>query len=41
MPILIEYNTFYQNIDMQMFTGPFFGEFTDEIFALGLNSNRP
>ncbi|MFP4845899.1 sugar-transfer associated ATP-grasp domain-containing protein [Winogradskyella sp. PE311] len=35
-PILIEYNTFYQNIDMQMFTGPFFGEFTDEIFALGL-----
>jgi hypothetical protein len=36
MPILIEYNTFYQNIDMQMFTGPFFGKFTDEIFALGL-----
>lgn len=40
MPILIEYNPFYQNIDMQMFTGPFFGEFTDEIFAFGLNSNR-
>ncbi|BAO77624.1 sugar-transfer associated ATP-grasp domain-containing protein [Winogradskyella sp. PG-2] len=35
MPVLIEYNTFYQNIDMQMFTGPFFGKFTDEIFALG------
>lgn len=34
-PILIEYNTFYQNIDLQMFTGPFFGKFTDEIFALG------
>ena len=38
-PILIEYNTFYQNIDLQMFTGPFFGEFTDEIFTLGLKSD--
>ncbi|WP_412561074.1 sugar-transfer associated ATP-grasp domain-containing protein [Winogradskyella sp. MIT101101] len=39
LPILIEYNTFYQNIDLQMFTGPFFGEFTDEIFRLGLKTN--
>lgn len=36
MPILIEYNTFYQNLNMQMFTGPLFGECTDEILALGL-----
>ena len=35
LPILIEYNTFYQSIDMQMFTGPFLGKFTNEIFALG------
>lgn len=36
MPILIEYNTFYQSLNMQMFTGPLFGEYIDEILALGL-----
>lgn len=36
MPILIEYNTFYQNIDLQMFNGPLLREYTDEILALGL-----
>lgn len=34
-PILIEYNTLYQSIDMQMFMGPFLGDFTDEILYLG------
>lgn len=36
MPILIEYNTFYQSIKMQFYAGPLFGKFTDEILALGL-----
>ena len=34
-PILIEYNTLYQSIDMQMFMGPFLGDFRDEILYLG------
>jgi hypothetical protein len=36
MPILIEYNTFYQNVNMQQFTGPLFGEYANEILTLGL-----
>ena len=36
MPILVEYNTFYQSVNMQEFTGPIFGEYVDEILALGL-----
>ena len=36
MPILIQYNKFYQNLNMQMFTGPLFSKFIDEILAKGL-----
>lgn len=35
MPVLIEYNTYKQGIDLQMATGPLFGKFADEILALG------
>jgi hypothetical protein len=40
MPILIEYNTFYQNVNMQQFTGPLFGEYANEIFDLSLESKK-
>ncbi len=33
-PILIEYNTIGQGVDLQIANGPLFGEFTDEILAL-------
>lgn len=36
-PVFIEYNTYYQDIDLHQITnGPLFGEFTDEILKLGL-----
>jgi len=36
MPVLIEYNTHRQGIDLQIASGPLFGEFADEILAIGL-----
>ena len=36
LPFLIEYNTHKQGIDLQIAAGPYLGEFTDEILALGL-----
>lgn len=36
LPFLIEYNTLKQGIDLQIAAGPYLGEFTDEILALGL-----
>lgn len=39
-PIFIEFNTYYQDIDLHQITnGPLFGEFTDEILELGLKKN--
>lgn len=38
-PFLIEYNTHRQGIDLQIAAGPYLGEFTDEILALGLKRN--
>lgn len=32
-PILVEYNTYNQGLEVQIVTGPFFGKFTDEILA--------
>ncbi|NNE31855.1 MAG: hypothetical protein HKN40_05745 [Winogradskyella sp.] len=34
-PVLIEYNTYGQGLEIQIPNGPLFGEFTDEILALG------
>jgi hypothetical protein len=36
MPVLIEYNTYKQGIDIQMVIGPLFGKFADEILDMGL-----
>ncbi len=36
MPVLIEYNTYKQGIDLQMASGPLFGKFADEILDMGL-----
>ena len=36
-PIFIEYNTYNQGIDIQIANGPLFGDFADEILAIGLN----
>lgn len=33
-PVLIEYNTYNQGLDVQIVTGPLFNEFTDEILKL-------
>jgi hypothetical protein len=38
MPILIEYNTFYQDVNLQRFSGPLLRDYTDEILALGLEA---
>lgn len=35
-PVLIEYNTYNQGLEVQIVTGPFFGRFTDEILAKAL-----
>lgn len=35
-PVLIEYNTYNQGLEIQIVIGPLFGEFTDEILAKGL-----
>lgn len=39
LPVLIEYNTHRQGIDLQIADGPFLGEFTEQILALGLKNN--
>jgi len=39
MPVLIEYNTKKQGIDLQIASGPLFGKFSDEILALGLKES--
>ena len=40
LPVFIEYNTYYQSTDLhQIANGPLFGEFTDEILKLGLETN--
>ncbi|BAO77623.1 sugar-transfer associated ATP-grasp domain-containing protein [Winogradskyella sp. PG-2] len=36
LPVLIEYNTHRQGIDLQIADGPFLGDFTEEILALSL-----
>ena len=36
LPVLIEYNTYNQGLEIQIVNGPLFGEFTDEILAKGL-----
>ena len=35
-PVMIEYNTYNQGINIQIASGPLFGDFTDEILAKGL-----
>lgn len=35
-PVLIEYNTYNQGLEIQIVTGPLFGKFTDEILAKAL-----
>lgn len=35
-PVLIEYNTYNQGLEVQIVTGPFFGKFTNEILAMAL-----
>jgi hypothetical protein len=40
LPILIEYNTHRQGIDLQIADGPFLGEFTEEVLAIGLKYNK-
>ncbi|WP_179345207.1 sugar-transfer associated ATP-grasp domain-containing protein [Winogradskyella ursingii] len=39
LPIFIEYNTYYQGVEIQIPNGPLFGEFADEILALGRQSH--
>jgi hypothetical protein len=36
LPIMVEYNTYNQGLDIQIPSGPLFGEFTKEILAKGL-----
>lgn len=36
VPVLIEYNTYKQGIDIQMATGSLFRKFADEILDMGL-----
>lgn len=40
LPVLIEYNTHRQGIDLQIADGPFLGEFTEEVLAIGLKYNK-
>lgn len=35
-PVLVEYNTYNQGLEVQIVTGPLFGKFTDEILAKAL-----
>ena len=35
-PIMVEYNTYNQGLDIQIPSGPLFGKYTDEILAKGL-----
>lgn len=35
-PVMIEYNTYNQGLEIQIVSGPLFGEFTDEILTKGL-----
>ena len=39
MPVLIEYNTNKQGIDLQIAAGPLFGKFIDEILEIGRESH--
>ncbi|MUU76953.1 sugar-transfer associated ATP-grasp domain-containing protein [Winogradskyella endarachnes] len=40
-PIFIEYNTYYQDVDLHQITnGPLFGDFTDEILKIALKSKN-
>ena len=39
LPVMVEYNTYNQGLEIQIPNGPLFGEFTDEILAMGLNTN--
>lgn len=41
LPIFIEYNTYYQDVDLHQITnGPLFGEFTDEILKIALTTKN-